>query len=304
MADDMGTAIGNVAVDRAAARLENEIKIPYADLREWLEEAEKLGEVKHVEGANWERDIGMAAEVVLHDPKAPCVVFDDVPGTLKGSRVLCNFFSGKRMNMTLGFPSELSKIELTDAFRENYMEDLATIPHQFVDDGPVLENVMEGDDVDVEAFPTPLWHEEDGGRYIGTGSYNVTADPDTGWINVGTYRVMVHDQKSVGFYISPGKHGRVHRDKYQQRGEAMPAVIVVGGDGSMLGAGRALCRSGTPVLGINRGRLGFLTDILPDEVEENLLRVIPPPYRRHAHRPLRANSRGGIDEGPGIPRPL
>ena len=230
MADDMGNAIGNVAADRATARLENEIKIPYADLREWLEEAEKLGEVKHVEGANWERDIGMAAEVVLHDPKAPCVVFDNVPGSLKGSRVLCNFFSGKRMNMTLGFPSELSKIELTDAFRENYMEDLATIPHQFVDDGPVLENVMEGDDVDVEAFPTPLWHEEDGGRYIGTGSYNVTADPDTGWINVGTYRVMVHDQKSVGFYISPGKHGRVHRDKYQQRGEAMPAVIVVGGD--------------------------------------------------------------------------
>ncbi len=67
MADDMGNAIGNVAVDRAAARLENEIKIPYTDLREWLEEAEKLGEVKHVEGASWERDIGMAAEVILHD---------------------------------------------------------------------------------------------------------------------------------------------------------------------------------------------------------------------------------------------
>ena len=127
------------------------------------------------------------------------------------------------MNMTMGFDSGLSKIELTDAFRENYMEDLKEIPHVFVEDGPVLENVMEGDDVDVEAFPTPLWHEEDGGRYVGTGSYNVTADPDTGWINIGTYRVMIHDKKSVGFYISPGKHGRIHRDKYQQRGEPMPA---------------------------------------------------------------------------------
>ena len=230
MADDMGNAIGRVAADGAAPRRENELRIPYADLREWLEEAEKLGEVKHVKGAGWERDIGMAAEVVLHDETAPCVVFEDVPGTIAGSRVLTNFFSAKRMNMTLGFPSGLSKIELTDAFRANYMEDLAQIPHVFVDDGPVMENVVEGGDVDVEAFPTPLWHDQDGGRYIGTGSYNVTRDPDTGWINIGTYRVMIHDRKSVGFYISPGKHGRIHRDKYEQRDEPMPAVIVCGGD--------------------------------------------------------------------------
>ena len=230
MADDMGNAIGRVVEGGAATRLENELRIPYTDLREWLEEAEKLGEVKHVQGANWERDIGMASEVVLHNEKAPCVVFENVPGTLEGSRVLTNFFASRRMNMTLGFPSELSKMELTDAFRRNYMEDLQTIPHAFVESGPVTENIVEGDDIDVEIFPTPKWHDQDGGRYIGTGSYNVTADPDSGWINIGTYRVMIHDKKSVGFYISPGKHGRIHRDKYQQRGEPMPAVIVCGGD--------------------------------------------------------------------------
>ena len=45
MADDMGNAIGKVVEGGAAARLENELRIPYTDLREWLEEAEKLGEV-------------------------------------------------------------------------------------------------------------------------------------------------------------------------------------------------------------------------------------------------------------------
>ena len=50
---------------------------------------------------------------------------------------------------------------------------------------------------------------DDGGRYIGTGSFNVTRDPDEGWINCGTYRVMIHDAKTAGFYISPGKHGRI-----------------------------------------------------------------------------------------------
>lgn len=61
-------------------------------------------------------------------------------------------------------------------------------------------------------------------------------------------------------------------------GEICDLVIVVGGDGSMLGAGRALCRSGTPVLGINRGRLGFLTDISPDEVEARVGEVLDGEY--------------------------
>ncbi|MFD2189266.1 NAD(+) kinase [Pistricoccus aurantiacus] len=61
-------------------------------------------------------------------------------------------------------------------------------------------------------------------------------------------------------------------------GDFCDLVIVVGGDGSMLGAARALCKSGTPVLGVNRGRLGFLTDILPDEIEERVGEVLDGRY--------------------------
>jgi 4-hydroxy-3-polyprenylbenzoate decarboxylase len=93
-----------------------------------------------------------------------------------------------------------------------------------------MENIMEGDDVDILSLPVPLWHAEYGGRYIGTGSFNVTRDPEENWINVGTYRVMVQDKKTVGFYISPGKHGRIHREKYMARGEPMPVCVVVGVD--------------------------------------------------------------------------
>lgn len=45
-------------------------------------------------------------------------------------------------------------------------------------------------------------------------------------------------------------------------------IIVVGGDGSMLNAAHIAVDHGLPVLGINRGRLGFLTDIRPDEMEK------------------------------------
>jgi len=205
-------------------------RIPYRDLREWLVEAEKLGEVVHANGLDTDEEIGMAADLVMHPEHAPCVLFDDIPGYQKGYRILVNFFGGKRQNMTLGFPTELSKLELSEAYYADRLEDLDPIAYQVVDDGPVMENVITGDDVDILKFPTPLWHEDDGGRYIGTGSYTVTVDPDSGWMNLGTYRVMIHDGKHVGCYMCPGKHGRIHRDKYLARGEPMPVSIVIGGD--------------------------------------------------------------------------
>jgi len=232
MSNDMGNPVGDESGSSADLRRNDDLApfFAYSDLREWMEQAAALGELREVKGASWEEEIGMAAEVVLHDENAPCVVFDDVPGCPEGFRVLTNFFGGKRKNMTLGFPIDLNKLDLTEAFREHFLSDLKLEPTKEVADGPIFENVMMGDEVDVTKFPTPLWHEADGGRYIGTGSFNVTQDPDEGWTNLGTYRVMIHDKNSVGFYISPGKHGRIHRDKYEQRGEPMPVAIVVGGD--------------------------------------------------------------------------
>ncbi|MEZ5539975.1 MAG: NAD(+) kinase [Pseudomonadales bacterium] len=65
----------------------------------------------------------------------------------------------------------------------------------------------------------------------------------------------------------------------EQLGNNCDLVIVVGGDGSMLGVARALCRQSVPVLGINRGSLGFLTDIAPDEIEQRVGNVLSGHYR-------------------------
>ena len=203
----------------------------FGDLREWLAAAEQLGEVKHLKGLSWEREIGMVSALVQRADPSPCVVFEDIPGVPAGFRVLCNFFGAKRANVTLGFPPGMTRLELSDAFLEVYKNPAnKPIPHVIVEDGPVFENILTGAAVDITRFPAPQWHESDGGRYIGTGSYSVTRDPEDGWLNQGTYRVMVHDARTVGIYMSPGKHGRIHRDKYAAKGDRMPMAIVLGGN--------------------------------------------------------------------------
>ncbi len=63
-------------------------------------------------------------------------------------------------------------------------------------------------------------------------------------------------------------------------GQEADLVIVVGGDGSLLSAARTLAKYETPVLGVNRGRLGFLTDISPDEIANQVPRVLDGQFTR------------------------
>ena len=79
-------------------------QLRHSDLREWMREAERLGELRTVSGATWQEDIGLAADAVVPADDGPAVLFDKVPGCPKGFRVIINVFAGKRRNMTLGFP--------------------------------------------------------------------------------------------------------------------------------------------------------------------------------------------------------
>lgn len=55
---------------------------------------------------------------------------------------------------------------------------------------------------------------------------------------------------------------------HEELGKRCNLIIVVGGDGSLLHAAHAVVRDEIPVLGVNRGRLGFLTDINPKKLEK------------------------------------
>lgn len=64
----------------------------------------------------------------------------------------------------------------------------------------------------------------------------------------------------------------------EEIGERADLAIAVGGDGTLLAAARSLARYDVPLLGINLGRLGFLTDICPQEFEQRLDEVLDGNY--------------------------
>ena len=105
-----------------------------------------------------------------------------------------------------------------------------------VKDGPLLENSAQK--VDLSRFPAPVWHRDDGGAYIGSGSIVVMRDPDSGWINASIYRVQVHDKTRVTVQFDhAGRHGAIIAKRYWDAGKPCPVAVVNGPDPSLFIAG-------------------------------------------------------------------
>jgi UbiD family decarboxylase len=203
----------------------------WRDLREWLDVVDALGELKRVQGADSEEDIGAVTEMLDHTEESPCVLFDQITNFTPGYRVLVNSMgSRKRQAVTLGLdPYEASHDRLLQFWRE-LLKGFAPIPPVQVNRGSIQQNILRDDDVDLNRFPVPIWHPLDGGRFIGTASVNIMRDPDTGIINAGTYRNQVFDKNSIGIRAAPPHHGGIIKEKYMQRGQPCPIVTVVGAD--------------------------------------------------------------------------
>lgn len=209
-------------------------EVAFNDLREWLDGVREMDELAEFSGAHWDIELGAIAEIMVreHAEQAPAMLFDDVPGYPSGYRCLyATLNSPRRFAYTLGMKTEgyEDMPEYLHTYRDR-TKHIDRIPQRTVNEGPILENEITGEDVDITSFPVPIHHEEDGGRYIGTADLVITRDRDEGWVNLGTYRTQVRDEQTALLYISPGKDGRLQRDKYLDAGEECPTVIVVGQD--------------------------------------------------------------------------
>ncbi len=208
----------------------------YKDLRDFLSIAERCGELKTVRGVDWNLDMGSFSEIVYQGKKEPkpALLFDDIPGYPAGFRCLFGQLSSpRRIAMALGLPDDEAQLErraLLGNLRQKLKQTSLVKPTK-VSAPKVDENVVTGNNIDLYKFPSPKFHELDGGRYIGTGCTVINRDPDTGFVNLGTYRVMVVDQRRLAVHILASKHGSVlMHEKYFSRGKTMPIALAIGID--------------------------------------------------------------------------
>lgn len=90
---------------------------------------------------------------------------------------------------------------------------------------------------------------------------------------------FVLEQETSGLLINDPLRDAAHQIvDVEQLGKLCDLVIVVGGDGSLLRGARVLAKHHVPLLGVNRGRLGFLTDIMPEAIEDKVGEVLSGKY--------------------------
>jgi 4-hydroxy-3-polyprenylbenzoate decarboxylase len=170
----------------------------------------RIGELEVIEGADPHLEMGALYELSLQKATPPILLFRKIKGYPDNHRVVCNVRSSRLLNDGVG-------MELVQNYRKHRRKQSEPIPSKYVDDGPVFENVLMDNQVDILAFPAPKWHGDDGGQYIGTECMVIAKDPDSGWVNAGTYRVSVRDKKTLSIFIEPGKHVDLIRKKWWAR---------------------------------------------------------------------------------------
>lgn len=202
------------------------------DMRSFIERLDALGEIKRIEGADLDTEVGALTEH-MGDIDSQGLLFDKFAGYPQGFRIISNLFRNcRRSAVAMGLPEDVKGVGFLHAWRKRALE-YEPVPFEQVEGGPVFENQMAEGEVDLSKFPTPMWHDMDGGRYIGTGCGVITKDPESGKINIGTYRVMIQEKNKVSVKMNKGKHGRLALERSHAQGKALPVAITLGQEPSI-----------------------------------------------------------------------
>jgi 4-hydroxy-3-polyprenylbenzoate decarboxylase len=191
----------------------------YKSFRKFVEELDAVGELSHVTcEVDWDSEIGSITRAIFKR-KGPAVLFENV----KDSRIplFCGaMHEAKKFGMMLDISDNLK--EQCAFLTERLSKTIAPV---IVSEGPCQENVLLGDDIDLYMFPTPKWHPNDGGRFIGTMGCFVTEDPETGIPNVAVFRSMIEGKNKIGF--NSEQQNAIHLRMFQAKKENMPFAMSI-----------------------------------------------------------------------------
>ena len=218
-------------------------RVPYDDLRGYLKLLEDNGLLKRIDAeVDLDGELGAIAyrDLVREGPGLWFDNIKDYPGMPLVANVM---YTEKQLALALNGDPDWAN--LRDIIHDGMQNRMAA---NHVPSGPVKDIKIMGEDVDLDMLPTPRWHEEDGGRYIGTTAGFVTRDPVTGNINMGQYRSMIIDKNTTTVEImgdwevgakppqgsnyggAGDRNGATHVLENEANGLPTPCAIVLGMD--------------------------------------------------------------------------
>src|SRR5438445_9566233 len=205
------------------------------DLRDWLERVERMGELVRVkEPVSCDEEMSAIGYLVAKQNPSPAILCDNVKvyeNRPFKARLLWNILgpSLRRIALTLEEPPETPTVELIRRVKDKLKD--RTPPREVSQsEAGFYQNTLTGDKIDLTQLPIPKHWPLDGGRYAGTADAVITRDPDSGYLNVGTYRMMLQGKKEAGLYLSPGKDARLHITRSWQQGKPVQVAAAWGID--------------------------------------------------------------------------
>ncbi|MFI1768395.1 UbiD family decarboxylase [Streptomyces sp. NPDC020800] len=226
------------------------MKTHLTSLRDYVDALRKLGDLREFD-EEVDPDLEVGA-VVRHgvENRLPAQLFNHLRGHGPGRRILgapaalssLPEAPWARVALSLGLDPNTRPLDLVEEIATAL--DTEPVPPVTVADGACQENVLLGEDASLDAFPVPLVHAGDGGRYVNTWGSMVVRTPDGSWTNWAVTRVMAADGRRMAVMINPPQDiGKIYA-QWQQRGEPMPAALVQGGDPAIPFAGGMALPSG------------------------------------------------------------
>jgi UbiD family decarboxylase len=224
----------SVKVGASAATVEQPKNKP-ADRRNasaldlWLEKIEAMGELKRI-SAEVDPDLEAATITYLVGlEKSPALLFENIKGH-PGHKALYNMIGCNlsRFCAMIGEEPVDHPLKAVQLLQKKLGRKMA--PKEVPVERAISTNIVEGEAIDIRKFPAQRMWPLDGGLYLGTGDAVVTRDPETGRVNVGTYRMMIKGPREIGVYTSPGKDATIDREKWWKMGKPMPIAACYGID--------------------------------------------------------------------------
>ena len=215
---------------------------PALNFRDFVDELLAVGDAVSInKRVDPDLEVGAITRRV-YETGAPAPLFTNLSGTEPGFGILgapagmSNAAPGYhgRLAAHFGLPRESAPRDIV----EKLIAAMHADPLRPIDaaDAPCKEHVQLGADVDLERFPVPLLHQEDGGRYFGTYGFHVVASPDGAWTSWSVGRTMLHGRNTLVGPAMPQQHVGMIHNMWREHGRPTPWAMVLGAPPAALAA--------------------------------------------------------------------